>query len=380
MIDRVPILFTIPNFITAGSGGAMLNLIERLDPKRFAPAVCVLRKGGRLDREVERLGIPFLEAPFALHARPYSTLLCRARQAAAPFRAYRPVLWHSFHYLDDYTEPLVARLAGARAWIYTKKNMNWYRRSWYLRSLLASRIAAQNTDMTRTFFRNPLFRRKTRLIPRGVDTKRFRPGLTAELELRQKLGIPRSAVVAGCVAHLVPVKGHVALIEAAARVPDLFLLIAGDPTDAEYAAALERKVADLQLEKRVFFVGRVLLVGAFLSEIDIFVLSTVTRGEGSPVALLEAMACGIACVASETPGCRDVIEHGKSGWLVAPEDPEALAAALKHLTREAGQREALGREARKRVVERYTIEKEVAAHEDLYSELLASARPARHAG
>ena len=47
MPELVPILFTIPNFITAGSGRAMLNIIERLDRERFAPSVCVLKKGGR---------------------------------------------------------------------------------------------------------------------------------------------------------------------------------------------------------------------------------------------------------------------------------------------------------------------------------------------
>ena len=131
MSEPVPILFTIPNFITAGSGRAMLNIIQRLDKNRVAPSVCVLRKSGDLDREVEGMGIPLLEAPFVIPARPYASLLWRARQAAGPFRAGRYRLWHSFHYADDYTEAIIARMAGARAWIYTKKNMNWGRRAWY---------------------------------------------------------------------------------------------------------------------------------------------------------------------------------------------------------------------------------------------------------
>ena len=71
----VRILFTIPNFITAGSGRAMLNIVERLDRKHFAPTVCVLKKGGNLDKEVERLGIPLLEAQFTIPAFPRWSLV-----------------------------------------------------------------------------------------------------------------------------------------------------------------------------------------------------------------------------------------------------------------------------------------------------------------
>src|SRR5262245_31577166 len=114
MVRPIPILYTIPNFITAGSGRVMLNIIERLDRKRFAPAVCVGRMGGALDAEVRALNIPFIEAPFSIAAKPYWTLLPRAREAARVLRPLKPVLWHSFHYTDDYTEPIIARLAGAK--------------------------------------------------------------------------------------------------------------------------------------------------------------------------------------------------------------------------------------------------------------------------
>src|SRR2546421_3921582 len=105
----LPILFTIPNFITAGSGRAMLNIIERLDRKRFAPGVCVSKKGGDLDTLVDRLGIPFLEADFTVPPRPYLTLVARAWKAGRKFRCFRFALWHSFHYSDDYTESIIAR-------------------------------------------------------------------------------------------------------------------------------------------------------------------------------------------------------------------------------------------------------------------------------
>lgn len=374
---KIPILFTIPNFITAGSGRAMLNIIERLDREKFAPAVCVMRKGGDLDKEVERMGIPFIEAPFTVPAKPYSTLPLRAWKVAQVFRPYCFVLWHSFHYSDDYTEPIIARLAGAKAWVYTKKNMNWHRRSWHLRTLLATRIVAQNTDMMRDFFSGRWYRHKVRLIPRGVDIERFHPSVPSRLRLREKLGIPSKTPVIATVAHLVPVKGHPTLIEAMVQVQNAHLWVVGKPLDAQYVASLKQMVQDLGVSERVHFLGNIDDIPALLSEVDIFVLPTWAkwRMEGCPVALLEAMACGKACVATDVPGSRDLIESGHSGFLVPPEDSQAMAEVLRHLISSEDLRTQMGQAARKRVEENFSIEKEVAAHEALYMEILNEFMP-----
>jgi glycosyltransferase involved in cell wall biosynthesis len=363
-----PILFTIPNFITAGSGRAMLNIVERLDRSLFAPAVCVQRKGGALDREVERLGIPFLEAPFTVPARPYHTLPRRAWIAARVFRPYRFALWHSFHYSDDYTEGLIARMAGARAWMYTKKNMNWHRRAWWVRTFLATRIAAQNRSMVRDFFGGRWFRRRVRLIPPGVDTDKFQSS-PRRLGLREERGIGDGEIVAGCLSHLVPVKNHPLMIRALARVPGVHLFISGKPLDVEYTGTLHRLCGELNLEGRVHFVGNMSDVPAFLAELDIFVMPS--NSEGCPVALLEAMACGKPCIATDIPGSQDVIEHGVSGWLTRPGDEEALGQAIAGLAASADLRAALAEGARRRILDQYTIAREVRQHEAVYRELLA---------
>ena len=372
----VPVLYTIPNFDTAGSGKALLNIIVRLDRSRFAPEICVLRRGGKLEAEVERLGVPFFDAPFTVGARPLATLPLRVRNAAAAFRGRGFGLWHSFHYLDDYTEPLIARFAGARAWIYTKKNMNWNRRSWYLRSLFATRIAAQNTDMMRRFFDGAVLRHRSVLLPRGVDAERFRPDVPARLALRAKLGVPPGDVVIGCVAHLLPVKGHLTLIQAVASVPKARLWLAGRELDPEHAGALHRAVRELRLEERVQFLGEIRDVPALLSELDVFALPTWAewRMEGSPVALLEAMAGGVASVATDIPGSRDIVEPGRSGLLVPPRDPAALAEALGELARDERRRAELGEAARARVLDAFSIDREVRAHEELYADVLGLPR------
>jgi glycosyltransferase involved in cell wall biosynthesis len=390
------ILFTIPNFITAGSGRALLNLVERLDRTRFAPGVCVARKGGDLDQEVEAMGIPFYEAPFTVSPKPYVTLPWRAwrasravahaqasvvsgqssvvrdRRSVSPSSCRSFALWHSFHYSDDYTEPIIARMAGAQAWVFTKKNMGWGSRAWSLRSRFATRIAAQNGDMMRDFFPANGLSSKARLVPRGVDCSKFSPDIPPTLRIRAQSNIPVDSTVVACVAHLVPVKGHPTLLKALADLPELHLLLAGKPLDRDYAGSLHEQVAQLDLGDRVHFLGRVQEVPAMLAESDIFVLPTWAkwRMEGCPVALLEAMACGKACVATDIPGSRDLLEHGRSGWLVAPEDPKALAGALRQLVASPALCQQLGNAARQRVLGHFTLEREVAAHESLYEELL----------
>ena len=367
----VRIVYTIPNFITAGSGAALLHIIRRLDRSRFAPAVCVSRRGGSLDREVEALGIPFLEAPFTVPARPLATLPWRVWQAARAFRRHRFDIWHSFHYSDDYTEPLIAYAAGARAWIYTKKNMSWRGRAWKVRSRLAKAIAAQNTAMLREFFAGPGFSAKTWLIPRGVDTERFRPGLEPRLGLRARFGLGPTTPVAVAVGHLLPVKGHDLLLRAAAGVEGLHVWIAGAPQDREWAARLEEVRRELGLQQRVQFLGAVSDIGALHAEADFFVHSTRREGrqEGCPVALLEAMACGKAPVATKIAGVEDVIEDGLSGLLTAPGDVEEMRAAMARLARDAESRKRLGEGARRRILSHYAIELEVRRHEEMYEKV-----------
>ncbi len=371
MVSPARILFTIPNFITAGSGRVMFNILERLDRNKFLPSICVLRRGGKLDAEVERLGIPLLELPFTVDAKPYWSLLERSRRAAEVFRPYRFNLWHSFHYAGEYTEPIIARFAGARAWVYTKKAMGWGSRAWKIRSLLATRIVADNSDMLRVMFDRPRFARKVKVIHHGIPADQYAP-TDKRLALRKHLGIGSRQIVVTCVAHLLPVKGQTTLIEALSQMPDGHLLLAGMPLDVEYVHALHAQVKKHGLEGRVHFLGAVADVPALLSETDVFVLPTWAkwRMEGCPVALLEAMSCACACIATDIPGSRDLIEHGKSGLLVPAEDSRTLAAALRRLVASPEERTAFGIAARERVIDRFTIEHEVAAHEQMYSELL----------
>lgn len=366
------ILYTIPNFVTAGSGGALVNLIRQMDRSRFAPAVCVSRRGGRLEGVLEEMGVPVLEARFTVPATPYAGLPRRVREAAEPFRGMGFDLWHSFHYGDDYTEPLIARAAGAKAWVYTKKNMSWRGRAWKLRSLLAGGIAAQNTRMLREFFAQWWWSRKTVLIPRGVDAERYYPGAAPRLGLRRRFGVGAKAPVVVAVGQVLPVKGHELLLRAVAGLPGVHVWIAGGTEDEACAGALRRLGEQLGLGERFQLLGRVDDVAGLLAEADLFVHPTRPDGrqEGCPVALLEAMACGKACIATRVAGAEDVIETEVSGLLVPPLDVEGLREALRRVLEDEGLRLRLGEGARARVLAAYTVQREARQYEQFYLRVL----------
>ena len=350
----------------------MANILERLDNTRFEALVCVQKAGGSIYEELQAKGYKIIVEPFTIPVTPYYSLIPRAKQAGKCFSELNIDLFHSFHYADDYTEPIIAHYAGAKAWVYTKKAMGWGSRAWKLRSLLASHIVADNSEMSGLFFNSPLLRHKVSVIHHGVVLDEYYPLPAVSNVVKNRLGLCKTSTLVGCVAHLVPVKGHPSLIQALSTFPDVHLVLAGRENDKDYIAGLRDQVASLGLENQVHFLGMVENVPELMRDLDVVVLPTWNRWrkEGCPVALLEAMACGKACVATNVPGSRDIIEDGISGLLVEPENAGALAEAINRLIEDSDLRERMGKAARKRVETSFSIEREVTAHEQLYLELM----------
>ena len=366
---RINVLYTIPNFITAGSGQVLFNIASRLDRKLYEPTICVLKKGGtRLEKEIEARGISLLEAPFCVSAKPYYSLPARLLKLAQFFKNKQIDIWHSFHYTDDYTEPLIAKLSGAKAWVYTKTNMLWKSRAWFLRSLFSNAIVLINSDMKGIMFNKLLSFKKTVHIPIGIDKDIFKANRKSSDVLSQYNNQPGEIVI-GNVSNLMPIKGHDTLIKAMRLLPsNMRLFIVGRSMSEAHDQYLVRTVAENKLEGRVIFLGKLDLIVEFLNAIDIFAFPT--KGEGLGVVLLEAMACERPCVASNAIGPKDIIQDGINGYLVPPENPLALAEKIKILAESEKLKSKLGAAARQRILDHYTIEREVADHERLYEELM----------
>ena len=198
---------------------------------------------------------------------------------------------------------------------------------------------------------------RTVTVHEGIDLGRV--GAAPEARVHEEFWLPHDAPLVGNVAALVPHKGHRYLIEAAAlvvrQVPDARFIVAGE---GELRPALERQIKDHRLEKHVFLVGFRPDVLSLHKSFDLFVLSSTTEGLGT--SLLDAMACAKPVVATTAGGIPEVVEHGVTGLLVPPKDPEALARAIVRLLKDQALRKRLGTAGLDRVRERYSAERMVA--------------------
>jgi glycosyltransferase involved in cell wall biosynthesis len=170
------------------------------------------------------------------------------------------------------------------------------------------------------------------------------------------------------VGRLTRQKGYPHLLAALTFMPaeqrPLTLFVGDGPDRAE----LEARATALGLARDVRFLGNRHDVPALLAAADLFVLSSLW--EGLPLALLEAMAAGLPPIVTTVGGNVEVIEHGKSCILVPAANEQALANALTCLLHDPLRREQIGRAARERFEQRYSLESFIKAHECLYEDLL----------
>jgi len=213
---------------------------------------------------------------------------------------------------------------------------------------------------------------KSRLLPNGIDTERYRPPTPAETDGPLERHFGPGCMVIGSVGRIEPVKNHALLLTAfaalRARRPDLAdrlrLAIIGD---GPLLAALRAQVDAAGLNGLVWLPGRRDDVAVILRGLTVFALPSLA--EGTPGAALEAMASGVPVVGSDVGGIPEVVADGATGALVAPGDSAALSAALeRYVTRPALAR-GHGLAARLRVTRYYGVQAMVGAYQALYDEL-----------
>jgi glycosyltransferase involved in cell wall biosynthesis len=204
---------------------------------------------------------------------------------------------------------------------------------------------------------------KVRVIPNGVDVGRFHPRWPDE-SLRAALRVPPGAPVAGIVAALRPEKNHPLFLRVARlvlrEVPEARFLIAGD---GPQRATLEDMARTMQLDVAVRFLGTRSDVPEVLSLLDVFLLTS--HMEANPVSILEAMACEKPVVAPRVGSIPETVLDGKTGYLTAPGDAEAMAARVVALLRHPAEAAALGRAAREHVLAHWSLERMVEGYQDL---------------
>jgi len=198
----------------------------------------------------------------------------------------------------------------------------------------------------------------------AADSLRVVPNGVAPLELVPPERFAEGPTI-GVVARFDPVKGVDVAIDALAHLDGVTLVVVGD---GPLRGDLEERARAIGVADRVRFVGWVDEPRHLLPTFDVAVLPS--RLEGMPVAVIEAMLAGVAVVATDVGSVREVVEHGVSGLVVRPEDPGALAAAVRDLLDDPDRRAELAAAGRAVAAERFTAAAYVAAYEALYREVL----------
>jgi glycosyltransferase involved in cell wall biosynthesis len=169
------------------------------------------------------------------------------------------------------------------------------------------------------------------------------------------------------------VKGHDIFVRAAAQIIDQYPLaqfsIVGDILEREYFAELQRLVSDLGLSHNFHFVGSVTNLSEYLAQADIFVLPS--RSEGFSNAIVEAMAASLPVVATDVGGNAEAVIDMINGFLVPPEDVNALSSAIKKLLRDPSRARAMGVIGRGLVEQKFTADAMMKRIVAMYDTLLS---------
>ncbi len=374
-LDPMRIVQLVNNLDMGGLERFAIDLAQCQLAEGHEPAIYCLTHPGRLAAEAERSGIKIRS--FQKPAGPSPrTVLKIARQ----LRIDRPDVLHSHNHLVHHYGVVAGLLAGVHVLVNTRHGSERKMLSSPNGSFISNAPIDRGSDL---IFRSTLpfvgcvvliseTTRRFYIQHRGVPESKSRAILNGA-HLEKFLASPAHPGGApprirfGTAARLVPVKDHYTLLRAFATVireiPLAELAIAGDGALREELEAFTRK---LNLADRVTFVGALPDTPKFLSELDIFVLSSLS--EGLPISLLEAMAAGLPIVSTRAGGVDEVAIEGQNAFLAEPGDADGLAQAMIQMANRPDLA-AMGAIGREKVKTGFRIEQTWAEYYKLYLSL-----------
>jgi glycosyltransferase involved in cell wall biosynthesis len=299
------------------------------------------------------------------------------------FRRLRPQIVHTHASKAGALGRLAARLTGVPIVVHTFHGHTFHS---YFHPLLSTLFRALERALARWTTRivtiSPTLKEeliryriapaeKIVVIPLGLELERFISSDRFRGELRRQFGWDETIPVICSVGRLVPVKNHALLLRAFGRVlhhrPEARLLLVGD---GELRPRLEALSERLSVRHRVVFLGWRDDLERIYADADLVVNSSLN--EGTPVAVIEAMAAARPVIATSVGGTPDLIRHGETGWLVPPEDPDALAARILHVLDHPDEAARVARAAQAFALAHFRADQLIRRTRELYLSLLAS--------
>jgi L-malate glycosyltransferase len=328
-----------------GQNQVLLTSLGMADRGHDVTLAC--RAGGELLARADAAGVSTRPARFQGDLGPFGILeLVRALTETRP----DVVQLHDPHAVSA---GLLARtLARSGALIVATRRVDFHLRSWpsRVKYRACDRVIAVSRAIALRLRADGMPDSRVRLVYEGVPD---RAPVSGGAEVLAALGVPAGSPVVGNVAALTGHKDHATLIEATAllreRLPPVVVVIAGE---GELLAPLEAQARELGLSRSVIFAGFRTDLDRLMPAFTVFCLSSHMEGLGT--SLLDAMAFARPVVATAAGGIPEAVEDGKTGLLVPPRDPRALAEALFQLLTDERRARALGAAGRQRFLTHFS--------------------------
>lgn len=365
------------------SGGAELmlwKLLSMTNRELFSSIVVPLSRVGMAASKIDRLGVPVIPVKMGVNLLAPLSLLRLSRIVGR----VKPDVIQGWMYHGNLSSCIVGFMKSAKTppflWNIRHTFYDW--RDYNLRnkaiikmgawlSKRPSRIIYNSYSSERKHNMLGYCSQKSCVIPNGFDCELFKPSGPSRIRVRDELGVSYDAIIIGLIARYHPMKDHgtflLAARELAVKYKNVHFLLAGRGVDLNNKA-LQGILNELGLRENVHLLGERDDIPDITSAFDIAVNCS-AWGESFPNSMGEAMACEVPCVVSDVGDCARLV--GNSGRVVPPQNHEALANAWEYLI-EVGpeKRNEMGKRARQRIIEEFSLRRIVECYEGVYSRVL----------
>jgi glycosyltransferase involved in cell wall biosynthesis len=366
--ERIKVCYMAHTFAVGGAEEMVLNLVRHLPP-RFEPVVCCINDAGPIGEEIRKTGTPVA----VLGLTPGLRHPWHVGGIRRYLRETKPAIVHTFLLTASLYGRLAALLERVPIVIGTEVNIYERKRRHHIvaeRMLMArtSRVIV-SANSVRDFYVSQIQAdpAKIDVVYNAVDWKSIQP-TRSRAHIRASLGIDANARLAGVIARLTEQKGHRYLFRAMAspELADMQLIVVGD---GDLRDVLKADAQALAIAPRVHFLGARRDLGDLLAAMDVFVMPSLW--EGLPLSMILAMGAGLPVVATAVAGIPEVVENGKTGWLVPAGSVVGLSQALKEVFANPARASEVGQAARDFVLPRFGVDTYVNSVSGLYDRLLA---------
>lgn len=377
----IKVMHVITTLGPAGAETMLCRTVSGMDASRFENEIVSLTVTLDLAERMEGIGVPVRTLGMKKSV-PNPLLVMRL---ARWIREARPDVVHTWMYHANLIGALAARLAGNVPVVWAihhnsldprvdkRRTLAVNRACGFLSRRFPARIVCCSEASLHLHKQLGYAADKMEVIPNGFDLEQIKPDPAARVSLREELGIPAEALLIGMAARFHPHKDHGNFVQAAARIleqrPEVHFLLCG--LDVTWGnAQLERWIEAAGIRAHCHLLGPRQDMPRLFAGIDI--ATTASRSEAFPVVIGEAMACGTPCVVTDVGDSAMIV--GRTGIVVTPEDPVALAEGWRRLI-DAGPevRRRLGMAARRRVRRHFALPMIVERYQKIYTELALSA-------